>query len=57
MTNGKGAEELQPTGLLLAEAFEAALLLVEFFAAPGVAHEPEAAGGLDLQAGPDAAEE
>ena len=27
-----------------------------FFAAPGVAHEPEAAGAVDLQAGPDAAE-
>jgi hypothetical protein len=45
----------QPAGLLLAEAFEAALMLVEFFPTPGVAHEPEAAGGVDLQAGPDAA--
>ncbi len=34
----------------------AGLLLVEFFPTPGVAHEPEAAGGVDLQAGPDAAE-
>jgi hypothetical protein len=33
---------LKPAGPLLAEAFEAALLLVEFFAASGVAHEPEA---------------
>jgi hypothetical protein len=51
------AEELQPAGPLLAVAFEAALLLVEFFAAPGVAHEPEAAGGVDLQAGPDGTKE
>ena len=42
----------QPTGPLLAEALEAALLLVGFLAASGVAHEPEAAGGVDLQAGP-----
>ncbi len=38
-------------GALLVVAFEAALLLVDFFAAPGVAHEPEAAGGVDLEAG------
>jgi hypothetical protein len=37
---------------LLAEALEAALLFVGFFSASGVAHEPEAAGGVDLQAGP-----
>ena len=34
---------------------EAALLVVGFLAAPGVPHQPEAAGGVDLQAGPDAA--
>jgi hypothetical protein len=33
-------------------AFEAALLLVGFLSASGVPHEPEAAGGVDLQAGP-----
>ena len=44
---------LQPAGPLLAVAFEAALLVVGFLAAPGVAHEPEAAGGVDLQAGPE----
>jgi hypothetical protein len=43
---------LQPAGLLLADAFEAALLVVGFLSAPGVAHEPEAAGAVDLQAGP-----
>ena len=42
----------QPAGPLLAEALEAALLFVGFFSASGVAHEPEAAGGVDLQAGP-----
>ena len=57
MTNGRGAEELQPAGPLLAEAFEAALLVVGFLPASGVAHQPEAAGAVDLQAGLDAAEE
>jgi hypothetical protein len=33
-------------------AFEAALLVVGFLAAPGVAHEPEAAGAVDLHAEP-----
>ena len=42
---------LQPAGPLLVVAFEAALLVVGFLAAPGVAHQPEAAGGVDLQAG------
>ena len=42
----------QPAGALLAEAFEAALLVVGFLAAPGVAHEVERAGGVDLQAEP-----
>lgn len=51
------AEELQPTGPLLAKALEAALLLVGFLAASGVPHEPEAAGAVDLQAGPDGTKE
>jgi hypothetical protein len=41
-----------PAGPLLVVAFEAALLVVGFLSAPGVPHEPEAAGGVDLQAGP-----
>ena len=41
----------KPAGALLVVAFEAALLVVGFLSAPGVAHEPEAAGGVDLQAG------
>jgi hypothetical protein len=51
-----GAVALQvcskPAGPLLVVAFEAALLVVGFLTAPGVAHEPEAAGAVDLQAGP-----
>ncbi len=42
----------KPAGPLLVVAFEAALLLVEFFAASGVPHQPEAASAVDLQAGP-----
>ena len=38
-------------GALLVVAFEAALLLVDFFPASGVPHPPEAAGGVDWQAG------
>jgi hypothetical protein len=52
-SSGAGAcKRGSPTGLLLAVAFEAALLVVGFLSAPGVAHEPEAAGAVDLQAGP-----
>ena len=36
---------------LLVVAFEAALLLVDFFPASGIPHPPEAAGGVDWQAG------
>jgi hypothetical protein len=38
-------------GALLVVAFEAALLLVDFFPASGIPHPPEAAGGVDWQAG------
>ena len=34
-------------------AFEAALLRVDFFPASGVPQEPEATGGVHLQAGPE----
>jgi hypothetical protein len=43
---------LPVAGELLVVAFEAALLAVGFLPAPGVPHEPEAAGAVDLQAGP-----
>ncbi len=47
----QGMETPPAAGPLLAEAFEAALLLVDFFPASGVPHPPEAAGGVDWQAG------
>lgn len=38
------------TGPLLAEALEAALVILRFLSFAGVAHEPERAGGVDLHA-------
>jgi hypothetical protein len=38
---------LKPAGALLVVAFEAALLLVDFFPASGVPHEPEAACAVE----------
>ncbi len=49
--------QLLIAGALVVEAVEAALGVVGFLAAPGVAHEPEAAGGVDLNADPEGAEE
>ena len=39
-------------GALLAEASEAALEILRLLAVPGVAHEVERKGGVDLDAGP-----